>query len=67
MLNEQRALVRELQTTVERLQDKCTALIAQRDRLVEALKLALSIIGHPDDAITKGLHIVLKGIEKEKG
>ena len=41
-------------------------LTAQRDALLEALKLARSIIGHPDDAHTQMIDAAIKAMEGEK-
>ena len=42
------------------------ALRAQRDALLELLKLARSIIGHPDDAHTQMIDAVIKAVEEGK-
>ena len=42
------------------------ALKAQRDALLEALKLARSIIGHPDDAHSQMIDAAIKAVEGEK-
>jgi hypothetical protein len=39
---------------------------AQRDELLEALKLARSIIGHPDDAHSQMIDAVIKAVEEGK-
>ena len=39
---------------------------AQRDALLEVLKLARSIIGHPDDAHTQMIDAAIKAVEGEK-
>jgi hypothetical protein len=39
---------------------------AQRDALLEALKLARSIIGHPDDAHSQMINAVIKAVEETK-
>ena len=39
-------------------------LIAQRDALLELLKLARSIIGHPDDAHTQMIDAAIKAVEE---
>ena len=53
----------------EALGDKAAAelrrLHAQRDALLEALKLARSIIGHPDDAHTQMIDAAIKAAEGE--
>jgi hypothetical protein len=41
-------------------------LLAQRDALLEALKLARSIIGHPDDAHSQMIDAVIKAVEETK-
>jgi hypothetical protein len=41
-------------------------MIAQRDALLEALKLARSIIGHPDDAHSRLIDAAVKAVEKGK-
>ena len=38
----------------------------QRDALLEALKLARSIIGHPDDAHSQMIDAVIKAVEEQK-
>ena len=45
---------------------KIAAVEAQRDALLEALKLARSIIGHPDDAHTQMIDAAIKAAEGEK-
>lgn len=37
---------------------------AQRDALLEALKLARSIIGHPDDAHSRLIDAAIKAVEE---
>ena len=39
---------------------------SQRDALLEALKLARSVIGHPDDAHTQMIDAVIKTVEETK-
>ena len=46
-----------------RQRDQATA---QRDALLEALKLARSVIGHPDDAHTQMIDAAIKAVEGEK-
>lgn len=41
-------------------------LIAQRSALLEALRLARSIIGHPDDAHSQMIDAAVKAVEGEK-
>ena len=41
-------------------------LTAQRDALLEALKLARSIIGHPDDAHSQMIDAAIKAVEEGK-
>ena len=48
----------------QRQDQRVLALTAQRDALLEALKLARSIIGHPDDAHTQLINAI---IAKAKG
>ena len=38
---------------------------AQRDALLEALKLAKSIIGHPDDAHSQMIDAAIKAVEEK--
>ncbi|HSG20130.1 MAG TPA: hypothetical protein VLA31_05115 [Burkholderiaceae bacterium] len=42
------------------------AVEAQRDALLEALRLARSIIGHPDDAHSQMIDAAVKAVEGEK-
>ena len=44
---------------------KIAALAAQRDALLEALRLARSIIGHPDDAHSKLIDAAIAAAEGE--
>ena len=46
------------------LPELAVALKAQRDALLEALKLARSIIGHPDDAHTQMIDAAIKAVEE---
>lgn len=46
--------------------DELRRLHAQRDALLEALKLARSIIGHPDDAHSQMIDAAIKAAEGEK-
>ena len=39
---------------------------AQRDALLEMLKLARSIIGHPDDAHSQMIDAAIKAVEEQK-
>ena len=45
---------------------RLAAVEAQRDALLEALKLARSIIGHPDDAHTQMIDAAIKAVEVEE-
>lgn len=44
---------------------KIAAVEAQRAALLEALKLARSVIGHPDDAHTQMIDATIKAVEGE--
>ena len=46
--------------------EETKVLHAQRDALLEALKLARSIIGHPDDAHSKLIDAAIEAVEGEK-
>ena len=48
------------------LQDRLDEAREQRDALLEVLKLARSIIGHPDDAHTQMIDAAIKAVEGEK-
>ena len=43
-----------------------TRVLAQRDALLEMLKLARSIIGHPDDAHSQMIDAAIKAVEEGK-
>ena len=43
---------------------RLSAVEAQRDALLKALKLARSIIGHPDDAHTQMIDAAIKAVEE---
>ena len=43
---------------------RLSAVEAQRDALLEALKLARSIIGHPDDAHSQMIDAAIKAVEE---
>ena len=61
--------VKEANEARAEMQRKAAAydgLIAQRDALLEALKLARSIIGHPDDAHSQMIDAAIKAVEGEK-
>lgn len=45
---------------------RLSAVEAQRDALLELLKLARSIIGHPDDAHTQMIDAAIKAVEEGK-
>jgi hypothetical protein len=49
----------------EPAQEPVATLIAQRDALLEMLKLARSIIGHPDDAHSQMIDAAIKAVEEE--
>ena len=49
----------------EPVQEPVATLIAQRDALLEMLKLARSIIGHPDDAHSQMIDAAIKAVEGE--
>ena len=45
---------------------RLSAVEAQRDALLEVLKLARSVIGHPDDAHSQMIDAAIKAAEGEK-
>ena len=48
------------------MRQRLERITAQRDALLEALKLARSIIGHPDDAHTQMIDAAIKAVEEGK-
>ena len=51
---------------MRRLHAENARMTAQRDALLKLLKLARSIIGHPDDAHTQMIDAVIKAVEETK-
>ena len=50
----------------QRQDQRVLELKAQSDALLEALKLARSVIGHPDDAHTQMIDATIKAVEEGK-
>ena len=59
-----------LHAELERCKQVCAATAegwrVERDALLEALKLARSVIGHPDDAHTQMIDATIKAVKGEK-
>jgi hypothetical protein len=58
--------LRELRAALEQQDEPVATLTAQCDALLEALKLARSIIGHPDDAHSRLIDAAIAAAEGEK-
>ena len=61
-----RARVDKAAAEMRRLHAENARLTAQRDALLKLLKLARSIIGHPDDAHTQMIDAAIKAVEEGK-
>ena len=65
-LRRQHGEIKSMQAERMRTERRLLAVEAQRDALLEALRLARSIIGHPDDAHSQMIDAAVKAVEGEK-
>ena len=65
-LRRQHGEIKSMQAERRHTERRLLAVEAQRDALLEALRLARSIIGHPDDAHSQMIDAAVKAVEGEK-
>ncbi len=65
-LRRQHGEIKSMQAERMNAERRLFAVEAQRDALLEALRLARSIIGHPDDAHSQMIDAAIKAVEGEK-